>query len=589
MRPRRPHINRVLSRGGLTRSERTKGIRADAPRKLGETIIDFSSLPLPPAVSCALAEAFWNHAGARAEPTVRTYWHHLKIFARFVAQNRAVRDLSDIGSHLLLRFIEWLNKQQSEDGEPWSKGTRYSTYMTLRTMLQWLLRCRPGVLGEIEFPLNPFPWKNRDVRRVDKLSAQDLQAILKSCVRDITDSRALRDEAEKEIAVSRTNATDSIRTCRGDLLRYIDERYGGVIPPWTVIHSRGHCPLQQALVRHGYGRRIERCLYPRAESLFAYYLAILIHSAGNPEPLAELNVDCLQSIPLLDDRELLVWIKARAGAPQSRSFRSTDPFEPPALIRDIIQWTRRLRPHASESVRNRLFLYKGQQGITALSFSMIQLLYPAFVARHHLPSFTFASIRPSVLTAFYRASGDLRQVKVIANHAHLSTTVGYVEGAEVEAKNRVRVAALQSAFVGHIKHPQSNTLSDAVECGHPAPALRLTPGRGAAVSMFGFNCKDAFSGIAPGTHRGELCTNFLGCFSCPNAVITADAPSLARLLNARDHLRAASGYLHPARWQVIYAPQLRILEEDILTRFSARELATAEPLRGTLPPLPELR
>jgi hypothetical protein len=107
--------------------------------------------------------------------------------------------------------------------------------------------------------------------------------------------------------------------------------------------------------------------------------------------------------------------------------------------------------------------------------------------------------------------------------------------------------------------------------------------------MFGFNCKDAFSGIAPGTRRGELCSNFLGCFTCPNAVITADAPSLARLLQARDHLRAASTYLHPARWQVVYSPQLQILEEDILTRFSARELATAEPLRGALPPLPELR
>jgi hypothetical protein len=122
---------------------------------------------------------------------VRTYWHHLEIFARFVVQTRAVRNLSDVGSDLLLRYIEWLNKQHSEDGEPWSKGTRYSTYMTLRTMLQWLLRCQPGVLGEIEFPLNPFPWKNRDVRRVDKLSAQDLQAILKACERDIADSRVV--------------------------------------------------------------------------------------------------------------------------------------------------------------------------------------------------------------------------------------------------------------------------------------------------------------------------------------------------------------------------------------------------------------
>jgi hypothetical protein len=107
--------------------------------------------------------------------------------------------------------------------------------------------------------------------------------------------------------------------------------------------------------------------------------------------------------------------------------------------------------------------------------------------------------------------------------------------------------------------------------------------------MFGFDCRDAFAGVAPGTRRGELCTNFLGCFTCPNAVITADASSLARLLQAREHLRAASGYVHPARWEAIYAPPMRILEEDILPRFSARELTAAEPLRGTLPLLPQLR
>ena len=107
--------------------------------------------------------------------------------------------------------------------------------------------------------------------------------------------------------------------------------------------------------------------------------------------------------------------------------------------------------------------------------------------------------------------------------------------------------------------------------------------------MFGFDCKDPFAGVAPGTHAGELCTHFLGCFTCPNAVVTAEPASLARLLQARDHLKAASSHLHPARWDVIYEPQLRILEEDILTRFSAREFAAAEPLRHALPSLPELR
>jgi hypothetical protein len=112
---------------------------------------------------------------------------------------------------------------------------------------------------------------------------------------------------------------------------------------------------------------------------------------------------------------------------------------------------------------------------------------------------------------------------------------------------------------------------------------------GTTVSMFGFDCKDPLKGIAPGTRAGEVCTHFLGCFTCPNAVITAEPASLARLLRARDHLRAGSTYLHPARWEAIYAPLLRILEEDILTRFSAHELAAAAALHSSAPSLPELR
>jgi hypothetical protein len=488
-----------------------------------------------------------------------------------------------------VRYIEWLNTQRGEDDKPWSKGTRYTTYTTLRTLLQWLQRCRPGVLGEIKFPYNPFPWKNRDVRRIDKLSAQDLRAILKACERDITRLRTLRKNAEQELASTGGSSIDSINTL-GQLLQIIEQHFGGILPSSTTLKGRGFASFRRALKQHGGARCIGQCLYPLGEALLPYYLAILICAAGNPEAIAELHCDCLQPIPLLDDRELLVWTKARAGELQRRSFRSTDSFEPPTLVREILEWTRRVRPHASAVDRNRLFLLRANNHVTALSAALAKnLVLTGFLARHHLPHFSLASIRPSVLSVFYRSSGDLGQVRDIANHASLSTTIGYVQGPEVEAQNRTRVAALQSAFLGHIERPELNEgPPDPIKRTHSS-GPRSAPSTGAAVSMFGFDCKDAFAGIAPGTRRGELCTNFLGCFTCPNALITADAASLARLLQARDHLRMASGSLHPARWEAIYAPQLRILEEDILTRFSRRELTAAEPLRGALPPLPQLQ
>ena len=156
-------------------------------------------------------------------------------------------------------------------------------------------------------------------------------------------------------------------------------------------------------------------------------------------------------------------------------------------------------------------------------------------------SFAIAAIRPTVLTAVYRASGNLLTVKEVANHQHLSTTIDYVRGPEAASHHRTRVAALQSAFLGHIERP----LEPEGEIMGPRESRCVPTGK--AVSMFGFDCKDPYSGIAPGSHAGDLCNYFLGCFTCPNAIVTPDPASLARLLKARDHLRSASAYLHPSR------------------------------------------
>jgi hypothetical protein len=575
-------MNRVLQRPVSMRPLR---VRVHEPRRVGRTWIDFSLLVLPTDVRDALAQAFWGYMGARSSATLCGYWHHLRTFARFVGETGAVRRLRDVSSETLLRYVEWLNRQRTGDGEPWMKGTRHSTYMSLRSLIQWLQRCRPGLLGEIEFPCNPFPWKNRDHQRAETIPTQQLRAILKACEQDIETYRALRANGKQARAATGVCNPESIGSL-GELLKVIEQHFGGILPPWADLVGPAR-DVRHALKRYGGGHHVSLCLYPRAESLLPYYLAILIHTAGNPQAIAELTCECLQSIPLLDDRELLVWRKGRAGALQRRAFSRTHSFEPPTLVREIIEWTAPLRAHANAADRNRLFLFRATRGIRAFSPSTVRAILPgSFLARHGLPHFSLASIRASVLSAFYRSSGDLRQVKAIANHAQVSTTIGYIASPHLGAQNRLRVATLQNAFLGHIEHPSQKILAPRTVLPRAAAPV-APPGR--VTSMFGFDCKDPFAGIAPGTRHGELCTHFLGCLTCPNAVVTGDPTCLARLLQAREHLRGASHHLHPARWEAVYAPSLRILEEDILTRFSARELAAATPLTATLPPLPELR
>jgi hypothetical protein len=585
MSVQRRRMNRALPRTPANADPDTLAARADTPRPVGRAVVDIASLNLPEDVSLALAEAFWKHFGPRSNRSILDNWKRLRAFGRFVAETQALKSLSDLRRELLAQYIEWLYAQPGVDGAPLSKATQSGRYSTLRTLLRWIERCRPGLIAPIHYPFNPFPWRNRDQRRRRTLSAQDLRAILNACEHDIAQTRLLRERGRLQRASAR--ADDDPESSLGALLELIDRRFGGIAPPAQTLERQYHIRI----ATHGHLRDIEPHLYPSRDGLLPYYLAILIHTAGNPEAIAALGCDCLQPIPLLEDREMLAWMKPRASAAQRRSFRSTDPFEPPALVREILEWTTRLRPHVSAAQRNRLFLAKSVYGIRTLSRADLHAPFRRFVARHKLPPFALAAIRPSVLTAFYQASGDLRQAKAVANHAHLSTTVGYIQGPQVEAQNRMRIAALQSAFLGHLDGTQSDKLAgEAADLNPRAAPCSVAPApSGTTVSMFGFGCRDPFSGIAPGTRRGELCTNFLGCLTCPNAIIADDARTLARLLQVRDHLRAAAAQLHPARWEAIYAPPLRILEEDLLTRFAAHERVAAERLLPTLPQLPPLR
>jgi hypothetical protein len=556
--------------------------RLDAPRRLRNTVLDFRTLHLPRDVARALCEAFWHRIGAGRLQTIFDHWARLRLFGRFNEETHALQSLTDLRGDILLRYVEWLNTQRTARGSPLGKATRSSTYTSLYKLLQWLVRCRPGLLGSIDWPINPFPWRNRDTRGRRALSAAQVREILKACEHDIAQIRLMRERGRQLIQSARA-AGATYMTSPGALLDVIDKHFGGVLPPTPILY-RTHNHLNRYLVKHGGVDVIEPYLYPNAHGLFPYYLAIVLHTAGNSQAIADMPIDCLQALPLLDDRELLVWEKPRARSVQRRSFRTSDPFAPPALVRDVIEWTRRLRSRVPIDQRDRLFLMKTSRGPTAATRIKFEGPLGRFIALHHLKPFSLSSLRPSVLTALYRSTGDLRAVKEMANHASLSTTVSYVQGPEVAAQNGLRMAALQSALLGHIESPANGGPGQAPSARPADPPLA-----GTAVSMFGFSCKDPFSGVAPGTRRGELCTNFLACLSCPNAIIPTDAPTLARLLHARDHLLAAAAHLHPARWEAIYAPQLRILEQDLLPRFPARDRQEAERLRTTLPPLLPLR
>jgi hypothetical protein len=306
----------------------------DAPRQFERTVLDFRTLHLPRDVAAALSEAFWQRIGAGPVPTIIDHWGRVRFFGRFNHETQAVKSLADLQGDILVRYVEWLNAQRTARGAPLGKATRSSTYTSLHKLLQWLVRCRPGLVGCIDWPINPFPWRNRDTRGRSAISASQVRDILKACEHEIAQLRLMRERGRQlRLDARATGAT--YKSSPGALLDFIDDEFGGVLPSTPILY-RTHHHVFTYLVKHGGVEVIEPYLYPSGYGLFPYYLAIVLHTAGNTQAIANMSMDCLQPIPLMEDREMLVWEKPRASRVQRRSFRRSDPFEPPALVRELI-------------------------------------------------------------------------------------------------------------------------------------------------------------------------------------------------------------------------------------------------------------
>jgi hypothetical protein len=199
--------------------------------------------------------------------------------------------------------------------------------------------------------------------------------------------------------------------------------------------------------------------------------------------------------------------------------------------------------------------------------------------------FTLAMLRPTGLAIAHSSLGrDIRATSRLANHVSLKNTVTYIETPEVEAENNLQIAKLQTKWIGFISSAGTATdLQEQLEVDEHN-ANEILEGRNATSS--GFVCKDPFAGIAPGQRKGQLCTLWLGCFVCPNAVIPMEPKYLARIIQLRQALLMARQEMPLNRWSLLYAPIFRIIEVNIIPKFTDMSIvACAQELAATLPPL----
>jgi len=102
-----------------------------------------------------------------------------------------------------------------------------------------------------------------------------------------------------------------------------------------------------------------------------------------------------------------------------------------------------------------------------------------------------------------------------------------------------------------------------------------------AETVFGFQCNDPFSGIAPASRPGALCTNFSHCATCPGAVVTLDDPRVVvKLISTFAMLKKTKATSIETGWyprfQALYEPTLSIIRDELLPKVDAAVLKIAD-------------
>lgn len=557
------------------------------------SVLDLSAYAGRARMAANLAHAFrWYFAdksnGSRQAAKYQ-FVHWFRFLDEHDPRREAVLSTRDIDGLLLRTYAHWLGQQ------PLAKGTRAGLCSLVNSLLAWLQRNRPDLVQEgLDIPRNLHPGADRDARPRPALAQAELDGVLAACRVDIEASWADFERGQALIAQGDSAAAGPALLTDLDLkdlavvLALIVRRHGGVIPRRPLLDADGKTcwRLHQAIRRQGGNQRISRFLHATAETLIPYMVAIGAQTFANPDALRNFGRDCMTEHVLFDGRVLVSWGKGRSNRGQRRTFLRDRDLSVPNLIDRVLALTAPLVPHSPAEDREKLFLAAGvltwRRIGMPLDHAVVEQVH-LFAERHGLRTLdgtplvlTLASLRATGLTLAHAALGhDVTKTQVLANHAHPDTTRRYIDQPVVKAEQAVAFARLQGRFVEAMRGGDSLSRVD------EAPAFLAVDARNATAS--GFICADPLAGVAPGQRKGRLCTAWLGCFTCPNAVIPLDADTLARLLRTRDALAEAHGIMALDRWMLLYAPKLEILERDVVPRFPVDVHVAAQARLGQVP------
>lgn len=318
-----------------------------------------------------------------------------------------------------------------------------------------------------------------------------------------------------------------------------------------------------------------------AQQLIPFMILIAARTGINSDALYRLERDCIVPHEIDEEYFYCVWDKPRAGRQQKQLHRVDRRKEMGVveLIQFLRQYTEPLALKTDTPANKKLFLYLSENTLlkhrlissyTAPRISFRRL--KEFRERHQLPYFSFSSIRPSAATLLYlQTGGNLGKVRQFLQHAHFSTTIRYVLNQITERFNARVIQKAQERMVERVTVIPEKRKIGIKRLNLPKPqAAQIVEGR---FDTGCGTCRNPYDSPQMGERKGQLCTSFHACFSCPNGLwFLEDLPWVIATRNRFLNLRSE---MKPADWDAVYGNSVRILNENIISAFRPEQIEVA--------------
>lgn len=529
------------------------------------TTIDFNSLQLPYELAAVILDCFDALTGQNSVETRRQVWRCIRKFAKFLLEVESNLSLP-LAPDILVRFRTWISTQSL------GGATCQSHLNEVRRFLLWIYRNSESILHSNTL-FNVPSFARDEPKGLPALNREAVKKILAACYVEIDEVKNRLDQGRRILLGE--NLVEGEKGLHRLLNRLLAVGEGA-IPTQKALSGVEGISLKEVSY-HGGLRNLWRVIAPSPQDVFPFYLAILTQCSGNPMAIRNMSRDCTRVHPIREDRRSLVWMKERSNREQIADFSVSRPRSAPNIVSELLEINEMLVRHAIPRDKKMLFLAKGngQPGVPCMQ--MLHILLDQFIIRHDLPNFDFKQLRKAGAVLHLRVSNDIQVPRVRLNHRSSKTTVPYTMDEEIKQENDRLINRFQGELVGHSLNVNFLEKKRNESCDDLAIDAKN------AVTIFGFGCKDPYSGMGPGATPGKMCMKFTSCATCPGAIVVLDdVRVVARLMKTSAELDNArrrateEGWLQ--RFAMLYDGVKKIVDEELLGRASPTMLEAASSL-----------